>query len=90
MARRKEEQQEKDSKEKRSTRARAPERKGSKSNNAVIRYFQDTGEELRKVTWPTREETIRLSMIVIGATLVSTLVMGLLDVLFQELMALFV
>jgi preprotein translocase subunit SecE len=33
--------------------------------------------ELRRVTWPTREEATRLSGIVIGVTLISALVLGL-------------
>jgi len=67
-----------------------PEPKGSKSRNRLVRYFQDTGEELRKVTWPTREETLRLTLIVLGSTAAAALVLGLLDLLFQEIMALLV
>ncbi|GAB4475989.1 MAG: hypothetical protein Kow00124_17670 [Anaerolineae bacterium] len=73
-----------------SARHQQPEHKGAKSTNAIVRYFQDTGEELRKVTWPDREETTRLSLIVLGVTVASALVLGLLDLLFQELMALLV
>ena len=64
---------------------REVQRKGSKSRSKVIRYFQDTRDELRKVTWPTREETTRLTMIVLGTTVAFAVFLGLLDFVFQRL-----
>jgi preprotein translocase subunit SecE len=69
---------------------RAGQRKGTKSRNPVIRYFQETGEELRKVTWPTRQQTIRLTLIVLGAMVAFIVFLGLLDMLFQQLASLLV
>jgi len=63
-------------------------RKGTKSDNAIIRYFQDTGEELRKVAWPTRDEGIQLSTIVLVATLVASLFLGSFDWIIQQIEAL--
>jgi preprotein translocase SecE subunit len=40
-------------------------------------YFRETLVELRKVAWPTRRESTRLSGIVLGLTLVSAIVLGL-------------
>jgi preprotein translocase subunit SecE len=65
-------------------------RKSAKSRNAIIRYFQDTREELRKVSWPTQDETIRLSVIVLGTTAAFAIFLGLLDLLFQQLVGLLV
>jgi preprotein translocase SecE subunit len=48
-------------------------------------YIEDTREELRKVTWPTREETLRLTGIVLMVTLVASIVLGLISLLFTEL-----
>lgn len=67
-----------------------PARKGPKSRNAFIRYFQDTGDELRKVAWPSREEAIRLTLIVLGTTLAFAIFLGLLDLLFHRLASLLV
>jgi preprotein translocase subunit SecE len=69
---------------------REPQRssKSGKSKNAVVRYFQETRDELRKVTWPTQEQTIRLTLIVLGTTLAFTLVLGALDWIFLKLEAL--
>jgi preprotein translocase subunit SecE len=50
-------------------------------------FFADIVTELRKVVWPTRQETLRLSLIVIGLCLVMGLLLGLLDYGFSELVA---
>ena len=62
------------------------EPKSQKSRNPLIRYFQETQAELRKVTWPTREETLRLTLIVFAFTLAATIFLGLiLDSIFRAL-----
>ena len=42
-------------------------------------YVDSVLAELRKVTWPTREETRNLTIVVIGITAVIGSVLGLLD-----------
>ena len=64
--------------------------KGARSSNRLIRYFQDTRDELRKVTWPTREDTTRLTLIVLATTVIFSVVLGLLDFIFQRLSGLLV
>ncbi len=71
-------------------RSRDVVRKSARSDNPLIRYFQETSVELRKVTWPTRETTIRLSLIVLGTTVAFAIFLGALDFLFQRLAALLV
>ena len=60
-------------------------RKSPKSQNAILRYFQDTGDELRKVAWPTREQAVRLTLIVLGSIVVTATFFGVLDKFFQWL-----
>ena len=50
--------------------------------NAVKRYLRETRAELRKVHWPTREESWNLTKIVLSVTVTMALVLGLLDYLF--------
>jgi preprotein translocase subunit SecE len=54
--------------------------------NSIISYFQDSLVELRQVRWPTRAQAIRLSIIVIAFTLVSTLLLGIVDFGLSELL----
>ena len=55
----------------------------TKEPNAVVKYFNDTRAELRRVTWPTREETKNLTLIIVAVTIAMSLFLGLLDFLFQ-------
>ena len=59
----------------------------ARSENAIVRYFKGTRAELRKVTWPTREETKTLTTIIVIVTVAMAIFLGLLDYLFQIVVA---
>jgi preprotein translocase subunit SecE len=45
----------------------------------IVKFLKETRAEMRKVTWPTRDELIGSTKIVIIATLVVTLFIGIID-----------
>jgi preprotein translocase subunit SecE len=45
-------------------------------------FIFESRQELRRVNWPTREETIRLTVIVIGICLFIALFLGVFDFAF--------
>jgi preprotein translocase SecE subunit len=49
---------------------------------AIMKYFSDSIQELELVRWPTRQQAIRLSTIVLVFTVVSALVFGAIDYVF--------
>jgi preprotein translocase subunit SecE len=51
----------------------------------LVEYFEGVRSELRKVAWPTREETRRLTIIVISTLIITSLVLGVISLLFTEL-----
>jgi preprotein translocase subunit SecE len=53
--------------------------------NPVVRYFRETRGELRKVTWPTREESQRLTVVVLGAIVVTAIFFWFFDSIFATL-----
>ncbi len=57
----------------------------SKPDNALVRYLKETRAELRKVTWPTREEAVNLSLIVLGVMIAMAIFLGAVDFLSQNL-----
>lgn len=59
-------------------------KKSSEQPNAVVRYLRQTRGELRKVTWPTRQESQRLTAIVLGVTALMALFLGTLDFIFSN------
>jgi len=48
-------------------------------------YLSASRAELLKVSWPSRRQTIRLTLLVIGFSLVMAAVLGLMDFLFSNL-----
>jgi preprotein translocase subunit SecE len=50
------------------------------------RYLRDTRAELRKVTWPGREEAWNLTLIVLAATVGMSLILGASDFIFSRIM----
>lgn len=54
----------------------------TKSDNRLVRYFRDTRAEVAKVTWPTREEGLRLTGIVLVVTVISGIFLWLADSFF--------
>ena len=45
--------------------------------------MEDIFSELKKVTWPTRQETAYLTMVVIIVAVAAGIVLGLVDVVFN-------
>ena len=56
-----------------------------KEPNAIVRYYRETRGELNKVVWPTRQEALNLTAIVLGVIVVGSLFLGSFDYLFGEL-----
>ena len=56
-----------------------------KEPHPIIKYFQATRAELRRVTWPTRDETKNLTAIIVAVTIVMAIFLGTLDYTFQIL-----
>jgi preprotein translocase subunit SecE len=59
-----------------------------KQPNAMQRWFRETMGELRKVSWPTRQEAQRLTGIVVAVMIAMSLLLGLLDYIFSSLVTL--
>lgn len=47
----------------------------------IVQFFKDSYAELRKVVWPSREDVISSTKVVIVSTILIALVLGLIDVL---------
>lgn len=54
----------------------------AKSKNVAVHYVQSSVEELRKVTWPTKNQAVRMTFMVLGFCLVVALILGVLDFVF--------
>ncbi len=57
-----------------------------KKSNPVIRYLRETRAELKKVTWPTRQEATKLTIIVLIVVAFMSALLGTLDYIFSRVM----
>jgi preprotein translocase subunit SecE len=45
----------------------------------IVSFFQESFAELKKVTWPSRDETISSTKVVLVSTLIIAAMLGLVD-----------
>ena len=65
--------------------AKADKKSARKQPNFVSRYFRETIGELRKVTWPTRQEATSLTIVVLIVVAVMSTFLGVLDMIYTRL-----
>jgi preprotein translocase subunit SecE len=53
-----------------------------KKENRIVKYFREARAEMRKVTWPTRQEALHLTGIVLAVTVAMSIMLWVLDILF--------
>jgi preprotein translocase subunit SecE len=56
----------------------------------IKNYYQDTRAELKRVVWPTRQEAIRLTLLVVAVTVALGIALGVVDLVFEKLVLLLV
>ncbi len=56
----------------------------------IVTFLKEARIELKKVSWPTRNQTLRYTLAVIAMSLVVAAFLGGLDVLFQFILNTFV
>lgn len=49
----------------------------------IVDYFRGVYAEMQKVTWPTREETISLTQLVLAVTVIFSISLGLVDTFYS-------
>jgi preprotein translocase subunit SecE len=54
--------------------------------NRITKYLKEVRAEIRKVTWPSRQEVVRLSTIVVIVMIVMSAFMAIIDFAFSRLM----
>ena len=54
--------------------------------NKIIQYFKDVRTELSKITWPKKEEVIKLTLIVFIFSALVAVYVGGLDLIFTNIL----
>lgn len=68
----------------RATRTTSPTRMGQGFTDGVRQFVYDTKVELRKVVWPTREQAVNLTVLVIAVSAAVAAFIGAIDYLIQN------
>lgn len=50
-------------------------------------FLQESRQELKKVNWPTKKETVKYTLFVIGLSLIIAAFLGLLDFIFARILS---
>jgi len=50
---------------------------------SFVDYLKGSYQELHRVIWPTRQETVRLTLVVIGVSLFVAVILGVFDAAFK-------
>lgn len=53
-------------------------------------YFKEVGREIKKVSWPSREQTQEKTLLVLAVSIIIGLYIGVLDFVFSKLLAVLV
>lgn len=64
--------------------AKASKKVARKQENFLQRYFRETTGELRKVSWPTRQEAVNLTIVVLIVIVAMGAFLGVLDFAFSR------
>ena len=51
----------------------------------MVKFFKDTKAELKKVTWPTKDQLIHNTGVIIVFIIIVTIILSVLDIAFGEL-----
>jgi preprotein translocase subunit SecE len=58
--------------------------------NKIITFLKEVRLEMKKINWPTRQETLRYTLIVIGISVAVAAFLGSLDFIFTTLLTKFI
>lgn len=56
----------------------------------LIRFVKEAVSELKQVVWPTKQQLVKLTLIVIIVSIISGLLIGGMDFIFAKLLALII
>lgn len=54
--------------------------------NRFVQFYRETAAELRKVVWPTRDEAVRLTIIVILVVIFMSAFLGGVDAILSQIL----
>lgn len=60
------------------------------NKNKALKFFRETKAEMKKVSWPTKEQLFHNTIVILAFVAITTIILSLLDVGFEKLLSLIV
>ena len=58
--------------------------------NRLMKFFRETKSEMKKVSWPSKDQLIRNTVVILAFVIIMTIVLSLVDFGFERLLSLIV
>lgn len=55
-----------------------------------MRFLRETKSELKKVSWPTKEQLFHNTVVILAFVIITTIILSLLDLGFEKLLSLII
>lgn len=62
----------------------------AEKKNRVMKFFRETKSEMKKVSWPSKDQLIRNTVVILAFVVIMTIVLSLVDFGFERLLSLIV
>ena len=62
----------------------------AEKKNRLMKFFRETKSEMKKVSWPSKAQLIRNTVVILAFVVIMTVVLSLVDFGFERLLSLIV
>lgn len=62
----------------------------AEKKNRIMKFFRETKSEMKKVSWPSKDQLIRNTVVILAFVIIMTIVLSLVDFGFERLLSLIV
>ncbi len=63
------------------------ENKNTASKNKALKFFKETKSEMKKVSWPSKDQLVHNTMVILAFILIATVALSLIDAGFEKLLS---
>ncbi len=62
----------------------------AEKKNRMMKFFRETKSEMKKVSWPSKAQLIRNTVVILAFVIIMTIVLSLVDFGFERLLSLII
>ena len=62
----------------------------AEKKNRIMKFFRETKSEMKKVSWPSKAQLVRNTVVILAFVIIMTVVLSLVDFGFERLLSLIV